>query len=140
MTLSAHKTDSGQIVVAESYRVYPARWNEVHAALGSINDRFSVGIQRLGNRWFIPGPGIAFSQQRWSFEKAEFVAAYTFGPDTYTDDLDTAIGVATYLAESRTNVRGQTFAQIAYFLLDDPEADPNHPDIKTIRERREARP
>ena len=132
---SAYTTDSGQLVVAESFRVYPARWNQVHQALGSIRDHFSVAVIRsIGGRWYIPGPGIAFTQQQWSFEKGEFVAAHTFGPDAYTDDLDTALGVATYLAETRTNIKGETFAQVAHRLLDDP--DPTDPDVAVINDRR----
>jgi hypothetical protein len=134
MTHGTYFTDSGQLVVPDSFIVYPARWNQVHAALGSIRDHFSVSVQRIGDRWFIPGPGIAFSQQRWSFERADFVAAHTFGPDTLTDDLDTALGVATYLAETRTNIQGETFAQVARRLLDDP--DPNDPDVIVINERK----
>lgn len=136
--IHAQKTDSGQLVVADSFTIYPARWNQVHEALGSIRDHFSVSIQRIGNSWIIPGPGIAFSQQRWSFERGDFIAAHTFGPETYTDDLDTAIGVATALAETRTNICGETFAQVAYRLLDDP--DPTDPDVIAIRKREAATP
>ena len=131
------RTPGGQIVAADSLRVFPARWNELHRALGSINDRFSVSLHRVGRSWIIPGPGVAFGQQRWSFERGEFIVAHTFGAETYCDDLDQAIAVAVELAEARTNVRGETFAQIAARLLDHlDDPDLTSPDIRTILERR----
>lgn len=132
-TQFAQKTDSGQLVVAESFRIYPARWTQVHEALGSIRDHFSVTVHRLGNSWYIPS-GTFLGQQRWSFEKGEFVWAHTFGPDTYTDDLDTAIGAATYLVETTTSPAGETFAEVARRLLDNP--DPTDPDVQHIENRK----